>query len=308
MIGWNRHFSLLFIFFLLLLSWFSCKPGENVAPGGAHLFLTANPSEIGFNGTSNLTVTGTDENGVPLSDGTRISFRVDQAGSISPGTVQLVNGTATSMYQATFISGEMTITATSGSVEANTTITVSDNILERRVFVSANPATFSTGGGTSLISAVVTDGSGEPAAGVGVQFSTTAGTLQSAGDFIETNNNGLATDTLVTTEEATVTATTEDGFSGKTTIRVGVGRIVCHMSVSTSTPKVGQSVSFFDTSDDPGSQIVRYHWDFGDAASADGQNVQHTYTDSGIFNVVHSVIDANGNTTFCDPVPVQVSN
>src|SRR3990172_252546 len=177
------------VLLLMLPFWLSCHEAGNIAPGGAHLLLTANPQQIGLKGTSALTVTGISENGLPLPDGTLVSFSVNEAGNVSPDTVHLLNGTATSTYHAKFVSGEITITATSGSVEANTTITVADNI-EENVFVSANPATFGAGGGTSLISAVVTDDSGTPIAGIGVQFSTTEGTLQSSGALIQTNSNG----------------------------------------------------------------------------------------------------------------------
>jgi hypothetical protein len=270
------------------------------------LILSADPSEIGLSGTSELTVTGTDENGNPLPDGTTVAFSVDQAGRVTPAAVQLMNGTATSTYFATFSSGEITVTATSGSVQARTTIVVSDDI-EESVFVSANPGSFPSGGGTSVISAVVTDGSGRPITDIGVTFSSTSGSLQSGGDQIDTNSNGVATDILNTTESATVTATTENGFSGQTTVTVGVGRVVCHMAVNNSTPEVDEVVSFFDTSDDSGNQIVSYHWEFGDGASAEGPNVQHAYRSEGSFDVVHSVIDRQGNTIFCDPFPIEVS-
>jgi len=294
--------------FLCVLTLFlSCHEASNIATGGSQLFLSADPPSIGFNETSTLTVSGTDDKGMPLPNGTKVAFQVNEAGTVKPSTVELENGTATSRYFSTFVSGNITITATSGSVAANTTVTVADNV-QRNVFVSANPATFATGGGTSQISAIVTDDSGKPIVGLGVTFTTTTGTLQSGGANIKTDSNGLASDTLVTNQTATVTATTDDGFSGQTTVEVGVGLIICHMSVSTSSPKVGQAVSFFDTSNDPGKQIVRYHWDFGDASSADGQNVQHPYGTAGTFDVVHSVIDSRGNTTFCSPVSIQVSN
>jgi hypothetical protein len=302
-----RRVSAFSTFFpLLLLFCLTCRESTNVASSGSHLFLTADPPQISFNGSSTLTVTGSDENGAPLPDGTRIRFSVDEAGRVSPSDVQLLEGTATSMYFATNTSGNITIRATSGSVEASTIVSVADNI-QQKVFVSADPANFPSGGGTSVISAVVTDASGAPLEDISVLFSTTEGTLQSGGAFIETNSNGLATDTLNTTATATVTATTADGFSGQITVLVGVGRIVCHMSASTSTPTVGQNVSFFDTSDDPSNQIARSHWDFGDSASADGKNVQHAYSSSGTFNVVHSVVDVQGNTDFCDPFPIEVS-
>lgn len=295
------------VFILLLaLAALSCKEADNAASGGSRMSLSANPQQIGFNGTSSLTVTGTDENGTPLPDGTQVSFSVTEAGSVSPRTVSLIGGTATTTYFATFVSGDITITARSGSVQATTTVSVADNILQN-VFVSANPATHASGGGTSLISAVVTDGSGQPLPGIRVQFSTTAGSLQSNGGSVETNENGVATDSLNTDSSATVTATTDEGFSGETTVTVGQGRIVCHMSVNTTSPRVGQTVQFFDTSDDPGDQIVRYHWEFGDGGSADGQNVQHVFSDAGAFEVVHSVIDQQGNTTFCEPFSIEVS-
>ncbi len=294
------------ILLILLLFSLSCKESGNVAPGGSRLFLTADPQQISFNGTSLLTVTGTDENGVPLPDGTQVSFTVTEAGRVSPNSVQLVNGTATSTYFATVVSGDITITAISGGVEASITISVADNI-EQKVFVFANPAKLPDGGGTSLISAAVTDTSGTPLQNIGVQFSTTQGKLQSGGAVISTNSNGLATDTLNTTVGTTVTATTDDGFSGETTVEVGGGRIVCHMTVSTRSPKVGQTVMFFDTTDIPSDEMVRFHWDFADGASADGQSVQHAYNSEGTFNVIHSVTDEQGNNTFCDPFPIQVS-
>ncbi len=297
------HFAFLFS---LVVFCISCEDGDNVAGGNSRLILSAEPAEIGISGTSSLTVTGTKEDGSPLPDGTRVSFSVDQAGRVNPSAVQLVNGTATSTYFATLSSGEITVTATSGSVQARTTITVADNI-EENVFVSANPGSLPAGGGTSVISAVVTDDAGRAIPNIGVQFTTTSGTLQSGSASIDTNSNGLATDVLNTTEGATVTATTDNDFSGETTVLVGVGRVVCHMSVSTSSPSVDETVSFFDTSDNPGNQITSYHWEFGDGASAEGPNVQHSYRSEGTLEVVHSVIDQQGNTIFCDPVPIEVS-
>ncbi len=290
---------------ILSLTLLSCK-SANVASTGASLVLSATPQQIGSKGTSQLTVTGTDENGAPLPDGTQVSFSVKEAGRVTPNAVQLVNGTATSTYFATAVSGDITITATSGSTQASTTVSVADS-LAKKVFISANPAVLPGGGGTSVISAAVTDNVGTPLQGVDVKFSTTQGTLQSRGAFITTDNNGLATDTLNTTNDALVKAETDDGFSDETTVSVSTGRIVCHMTVSTSTPKVGETVMFFDTSEVPDGQAVRFHWDFADGSSADGQNVQHAYNSEGTFNVVHSVIDESDNPTLCDPFLIQVS-
>lgn len=293
-------------FLLLALYHFACSSSSNVAGNNSRLILSADPPQVGLSGTSRLTVTGTDENGLPLPDGTTVSFSVDKAGRVSPSSVHLIGGTADSTYFATTSTGDMTVTATSGSVEAQATITVTDEIEKKKVFVSANPATFTSGGGTSVISAVVTDSSGAPIGDIGISFSTTSGSLQSRGAIIQTNSNGIATDTLNTSESATVTATTDDGFSGEVTVEVGVGRIVCHMSASTSSPAVGETVSFFDTSDDPANQIENYQWNFGDGGLAQGQNPQHIYRTAGTFNVIHSLTDKQGNTIACDPFPIEV--
>jgi PKD domain/Bacterial Ig-like domain (group 1) len=302
----HRAFALFAILLTIICA--ACKEGGNVAPGGSRLLLTADPQSISLNATSQLTVVGTDEDGVPLPDGTQVAFSVTEAGSVSPSTVQLSNGSATTTYFSSLVAGDITITAVSGGVQASITVKVADNI-ERKVFVFATPAKLPDGGGTSLISAAVTDSSGQPVIDIDVQFTTTHGNLQSNGALKPTNNNGVATDTLNTDASATVTATTDDGFSGATTVEVGGGRIVCHMTVSTSTPRVGQTVLFFDTSDIPTDEAdtVRFHWDFNDGSSADGQSVQHSFRDAGTFNVVHSVIDNQGNTTFCEPFPIQVS-
>jgi PKD domain len=291
---------------VILVLHVSCTAPSDVAHGNSSLIVSADPPQIGLNGTSVLTVVGADGDGNPLPDSTVVSFTVDEAGSISPSSVHLQNGRGTATYHASFVDGDMTITASSGSVEATTTVTVSDEI-NQNVFLSANPATLPNGGGTSVITAAVTDGSGQPLQGIDLTFSTDAGTLQSGGAVVATDSTGVAQDVLNTSSNATVTATTADGFSGSTTVMVNVANIVCHLTVDNSTLRVGQTVNFLDTSDDPNHQIARYHWDFGDDTSADGKNVQHAYNNVGSFSVVHSVTDMQGNSLSCDPVTIQVS-
>jgi PKD repeat protein len=303
----KRAILALAFFSLVLLVFPSCQNAQHVASSSSHLVISADPQSIDIGESSTLTIIGTDGNGAFLPDGTSVSLSVLEAGRVTPSSVTLHGGTATSTYFSTNATGNMTITATSGGVQSSTTITVSDS-LERKVFVSAVPATLPTGGGTSVITAVVTFGSGKPVQGDGVRFTTSSGTLQSGGAVIKTNSNGFAGDTLNTTTTATVTATTDDGFTGDTTVTAGTTLIVCHLSVSNASPKVNTPVQFVDTSDFSAGQITDFHWDFGDNSSADGQSVVHTYTTVGMFNVTHSVTDNTGNTTFCDPFAIDVSN
>ncbi len=85
--------------------------------------------------------------------------------------------------------------------------------------VSANPATLTTGGGDSVITAQVLDKTGYPVSGVGIFFTTSAGSLASNGASVRTNSNGQATDTLSTTTTATVTASSGT-LSGTATVTV----------------------------------------------------------------------------------------
>lgn len=53
-------------------------------------------------------------------------------------------------------------------------------------------------------------------------------------------------------------------------------------------------VSFSDNSTNGSAPIVSWSWDFGDGTLASGQNVSHTYTTSGNYNVTLVTVDANG--------------
>lgn len=44
-------------------------------------------------------------------------------------------------------------------------------------------------------------------------------------------------------------------------------------------------------------QIVSWHWDFGDGTSSKDESVSHQYDKSGVYNVVLTVTDANGQTS-----------
>lgn len=45
---------------------------------------------------------------------------------------------------------------------------------------------------------------------------------------------------------------------------------------------------------DPDGRVVRWHWDFGDGASAQGETVSHTYTQDGVYTVTLTVSDNAG--------------
>lgn len=50
---------------------------------------------------------------------------------------------------------------------------------------------------------------------------------------------------------------------------------------------------------------LTYHWSFGDGSSGSGQNITHTYANSGVYNVCLTVTDANGCTAiYCQNVSI----
>jgi hypothetical protein len=46
----------------------------------------------------------------------------------------------------------------------------------------------------------------------------------------------------------------------------------------------------------PDSEIISYTWDFGDGTTGTGKNPSHVYTKPGVYSVVLTVVDNNGNT------------
>jgi PKD repeat protein len=61
---------------------------------------------------------------------------------------------------------------------------------------------------------------------------------------------------------------------------------------------VGETITFDGTGSTDDGQIVQYDWVFGDGASAvdAGPNPQHAYDAEGVYNVVLTVTDNDGNT------------
>lgn len=301
------------ILLVVLASVFSCKMVDQVAPGGSTIFLTAQPLEINANGVSTLTVTGTRATGAPLPDGTVIRFTVDNAGSVSPNPVETRDGVAVSQFYAASFSGTVKVTATSGSAgggtgNSNAVSIVVGDARAVNILVSADPPTLPFGGGTSQIRAVVTDKNGNRLPGIGVQFSVTAGpgTLHSGGRIINTNQSGVALDTLSTTETSTVTVTALNNTAkGEVTVTVGTTPLTVTFQFSPTEPFVGDVVRFVDTTVDPGGTIRSWHWNFGDGTTGSGKTVSHTYRTVGTFNVILTVTDSFGNS-FTGQNPVTV--
>jgi len=301
-----RHFRFLTAL-LLCLACLTCKD-DSVAPGGTALNITAEPQQIAINGTSVLTGSGT-ANGAPLPDGTVLRFVLETGtGRITPASAQTTNGVATAKYHASGVEGKATISVVSGSASASIDVEVIGDTNER-IFLIANPPDLPGGGGTTELTAVVTDSIGNPLEGERVLFSTTKGVLKSNGQFVTTDAEGHASDELTTSESAEVTADALDVSAdpAKLTISVGTQQIDCSFTVTPQNPAAGSAVTFADTTQIDPQRVFNSIWDFGDGKSSSGVTVQHTYGTAGTYTVAHVVVDISGTSYTCTALRLTVS-
>jgi len=138
--------------------------------------LNVNPDTIIVQGTSTVTATVLGDSGADVSNGTTVTFTVDNdsLGAITASSVTNSN-TATATFEATDNAGQVNITAQSGSAtSAPATITIEASPAAFIEFVSAVPDLIAiTGAGGTEISTIkfmVKDTNGNPVQGVNVLF------------------------------------------------------------------------------------------------------------------------------------------
>lgn len=291
----------------------SCAKVPLLAPSGTVINLTVGSATAGLNsnvsiiavliesGTQSSTGTGTASTsssttgaGTPVQDGTVVSFTTS-IGTIEPAEVKTTNGKVAVVLKTTGESGTATITAYSGGAKSTAQIKIGA-VNAKTVTVSASPQNLPSTGGSTTISALVVDDSGNGLAGATVIFSTTKGSLSSASAL--TGSNGVATVTLVTTAAADVTATVA-AISGKATIGVA-SRATLTLTVPTSSQTVSTAVPFTVSNGTAGTTLTNVVITYGDGASkaigllSGSQTVTHFYSSTGIFDISVSGLDPDG--------------
>jgi hypothetical protein len=282
------------------ISFVSCAKVNPTAPDQSILYVSANPPSIPAGGaTSTVTVIGYESTGIPLADGTVIYFTTD-IGSID-STAITKNGVARAIFTSDERSGVAHIYVTSGNVKADPyplEIMVGSVALSL-LTIGANPSVLPPGGGKSKIVAVAFDENGNTLSGIPVVFSTTAGSLNSGGKVLYTNQKGEVKDYLTTTTDATVTVTS-GSVNASVTVTVMIetnNPPIASFVFSPTDPKVGTIVYFnASSSSDSDGYIVSYKWDFGDGNSGYGVQTSHTYSYTGTFQVTLVVRDDDGAT------------
>lgn len=187
----------------------STGSGENSASGEATVTIgetdetkptvevTANPSIINIQETSQITVVGRQADGSPVGAGEQVVL-TSNLGTLTPRTVTTgSDGVATSTLVAEDQAGEATITAFLGASDpATTTVTIRDTATS--LSLGSNKSSVSRNGDTLTLTAVATNAQGQTIGNIPITFDPEFGTLSST--VVQTNAQGIAETTLTIDE------------------------------------------------------------------------------------------------------------
>jgi len=179
---------------ILTLLFSACDKATPVAPTGALLTISANPTRIDIDGEATITVIARKDTGTAVNPGTEINF------STSLGAIESIVATDDRGVAETTLAGDgrvgTALIAASSGAAAEVSLEVKIGSLAGSIALQATPSSLPRGGGTIELLALVRDDTGQPLANVTVNFSTDIGRLESLGAALVTNDAGEATDTL----------------------------------------------------------------------------------------------------------------
>lgn len=294
----------------LALGAFACDKVPLLAPTASTITLSSNTTTVQSNGVAEIRATVLESSGTPVQNGTTVTFTTT-LGVVSPVDARTVNGVATTQFIGNGQSGEAIIRATSGAAkpaEGQTTgLTLKvGGAAASKVTVNANPTTVPAIGGSSTIIANVIDAAGNALSGVGVTFSTTAGSLST--NVSTTDGSGNARTTLTTNRDATVTAAV--GANTATVSITAAPRPTVSVTASGNST-VGGVTTFTITATTVtgGAPIESITINYGDGASeslgSTSTTAQHVYDRPGSYTVTVTVRDTTGQTnTAVTPIVV----
>ncbi len=173
-----------------------------IAPESSMLAISANPSAIGVQGSSVITITLIRTGGRPVDQGTEVLLNAS-LGTISSVARTDNRGVATAILQATGAEGTATVSASSGTATASTEAA----IMRAQLDVSANPPTIRPGRSSTVTIVATYESTGQPvAAGTEILMTTTRGSIP---EIVTTDGRGVARASFqapLTTGTARVTA------------------------------------------------------------------------------------------------------
>jgi hypothetical protein len=285
----------------------ACDQMALLAPQESTITLSTASSIVQANGTTEIRATVLEPSKTPVQNGTMVTFTTN-LGSFSPADARTTNGVAVARFVANGQSGTAAIKAISGGAASEALTLTVGAAAANAVSVNANPTRVSASGGPSVITATVTDASGNAIQGVSVTFSSTAGSLSTTS--ANTDLNGSAVTTLTTNREATVTAS----VAGKTATAVVSVSARPTVTVSASAdPTVGGPTTFTISAAPAtgGLPLERVTINYGDGRSTNlgpvsgtGITVQHIYEEHDTYTVTVTATDLAGESASASTVIV----
>ncbi len=287
----------------------SCDKLPLLAPNLSTITLSSTTVIVQANGTTEIRATVLEQAGTPVQNGTTVTFSTT-LGVLAPFEARTLNGVASVQFLGNGQSGKASIKAISGGA-ASQALEISVGAgATGRVSLTANPTSVPSTGGTTTITALVTDASGNPLGGVPVTFATTAGTFSSP--VVNTDTTGRAITNLTTSREASVTATAGATTSSPVTISISVRPTVSISLASGTTPVEGGITTFTITVNTAtgGAPLQNVVVNYGDGSSDDlgsvtgTVTVQHVYGGDGTFTASVTATDTSGASASASTVIV----
>lgn len=173
----------------------ACDKASPVAPAGTTITLSVNPTRIETAGNATITAIVRRENGSPVNPGTIVNFSTT-LGKLDPADAPTNdNGVAETRLIGAGQIGTATVSASTGAATAATAELQIGSLASSMTLVASPTAIGPSGGNVDLL-AVVRDDAGQLLENLAVNFSTTAGTLDSQGAPLLTNVLGEVRDRL----------------------------------------------------------------------------------------------------------------
>jgi hypothetical protein len=288
----------------------ACDKLPLLAPQESTITLSSGNSIVQANGTTEIRATVLEQSGTPVQNGTTVTFTTN-LGTLSPGESRTLNGVASVQFLGNGQSGKASIKAISGGAASDALEISVGAAAAGRVSVTANPTSVPSTGGTTTVTAVVVDASGNPLGGVPITFSTTAGSLSS--QVVTADSGGRASTNLNTSREAIVTATVGSGsLSATVTIAISARPTVAISLATGSIPVEGGITTFSITANTGtgGAPLQNVVVNYGDGSSDDlgavsgTVSVQHIYGDDGSFTPSVTATDTSGASASASTVIV----
>ena len=314
------HGARLAVLALLTTFSISCASESPIAPSGSSLTLSAPTRSVSLNGSAVFTAQLMTSAGLPIA-GASITFTTT-LGTIEPARgVTNGSGQAIAVLSVGSASGTAVVAANSGNTNANPVSMVVGTASIGRVAMTASPTAVPFGGGSSTVTAVVTDAAGNPLKAMPVGFTTSSGNLTPAN--AKTDTNGIVQTTLTTASAATVTAVpgaTPDSavaapsITGAVTVALAPRPVPVVSITASPNAMAGAAVTFtMAATPSPGSTatIQSVAVTFGDggraalgAVSGTAIVVQHVFAVGGTYTVTMTATDNSGATSTASTVLV----